>query len=305
MTRHSTRSSSTRCPPAVYDAGSWRGVYLSNRAKAAWLPETNSSGRKRNGPQPTISVSCLNGSVAARRSGTITGCGCTFERKCASSGNGFFRRQTSVRSSGVSIASTRGLIVSLTASRFSQRCSEATQSRASTGVPSWNSRPSRRRHRPALAVVVDGVALDHLRLRIERLVAAVQRFVDHQREVAGDGGGGPHRIEAGQVGLRHEDQGLRGGADRGAGERQGSRGCGGCDEGTAFHGRLLPGRFLASWFSAVCAPEATEWRLLLPSSWPAKHAPAKAGGWHPRLPCSKDAEARPSVATRRVDGRCH
>jgi hypothetical protein len=116
---------------------------LSNRAKAAWLPETNSSGRKRNGPQPTMSVSCLNGSVAASRAGTITGCGCTFERKCASSGNGFFNRQTKVRSSGASIAATRALNVSLTASRLSQRCSEATQSRASTGVPSWNTSPSR------------------------------------------------------------------------------------------------------------------------------------------------------------------
>ena len=96
-------------------------------------------------------------------------------------------------------------------------------------------------HRPAFAVVVDRVAFDHLRLRVERLVAAVQRLVDHQREVAGDGRGGPHRIEAGQVGLRHEDQGLRGGADRRAGERQGGRRGGGCDEGTAFHGRSLPG----------------------------------------------------------------
>ena len=102
-----------------------------------------------------MSVSCLNGSVAARRSGTITGCGCTFERKCASSGNGLLRRQTSVRSSGVSIAATRGLIVSLTASRLSQRRSEATQSRASTGVPSWNTKPSRRRmvqRRPSLSM---------------------------------------------------------------------------------------------------------------------------------------------------------
>jgi hypothetical protein len=121
-------------------------VYLSKRAKAALWPDTYSSARKRNGPQPTTSETCLNGSVAAAiRAGIITGCGGTFDRKCASSGNGRFIRQTRVRSSGASIASTRALIVSLTASRFSQRCNEARQSRASTFVPSWNSSPSRSR----------------------------------------------------------------------------------------------------------------------------------------------------------------
>ncbi len=57
--------------------------------------------------------------------------------------NGFFRRNTRVASSGVSIASSRSATVCPSASRFIQRVSEAAQSFEVTLLPSWNTRPSR------------------------------------------------------------------------------------------------------------------------------------------------------------------
>ena len=94
-------------------------------------------------------------------------------------------------------------------SRFIQRCSEATQSRASTGLAVVEQQPVAQAHRPAQPVVLHLMALDHLRLRIELLVAAIQRLEHHRGAVAGDERGGPDRIEACEVRLRHMDQRLR------------------------------------------------------------------------------------------------
>ena len=60
-------------------------------------------------------------------------------------GKGWLRRNTSVRSSGDSIASSRPARACPSGSRFIQRAMEAAQSRDSTLVPSWNISPSRRR----------------------------------------------------------------------------------------------------------------------------------------------------------------
>ena len=62
---------------------------------------------------------------------------------------------------------------------------------------------------PGLAVVVDAMARDHLRLHLELGVVAVQRVEHRQRVVAGDIGGGPDRIERRQVGMRDEIDRLR------------------------------------------------------------------------------------------------
>ena len=52
------------------------------------------------------------------------------------------------------------------------------------------------------------LALDHLRLHVELGIVAVQRVVDREREVAGDVGRRPHRIERGEIGVRREVDGL-------------------------------------------------------------------------------------------------
>ena len=107
-------------------------------------PEMYWSGRKRNGPLPTTSDTALNGSVAARRSGMITGgLGCDLPSAQAREANGFFRRNTSVSSAGVSIASSRAARVWPSESRFVHRAIEAAQSTARTGAPSWKRRPGR------------------------------------------------------------------------------------------------------------------------------------------------------------------
>jgi len=64
---------------------------------------------------------------------------------CRNEGNGALRRQTIVRSSLARISSSAAAQVWPKLSRLLQRLSEATQSRARTGSPSWNLRPSRRR----------------------------------------------------------------------------------------------------------------------------------------------------------------
>ena len=99
---------------------------------------------KRNGPLPVMSVTCLNGSVIASRSGMI---GQMFPAVLASasgsSGNGRIRRNTMLRSSGADTSAVAAISADPNASRTAQRRTLATQSRASTGVPSWNRSPSR------------------------------------------------------------------------------------------------------------------------------------------------------------------
>ena len=69
--------------------------------------------------------------------------------------------------------------------------------------------PVAQRQVPFFAIVGDAIAGDHLRLHLELGVEAVKRIVDCEREVPGDVGGGPDRVERGEVGMRNEvDRGL-------------------------------------------------------------------------------------------------
>lgn len=83
--------------------------------------------------------------MAARRSGIMAQTGTdALPSAIGSSGNGCFRRNRIVRSSGAESSSVASMREPPNGSRFAQRRSDATQSRASTGVPSWKRRPARR-----------------------------------------------------------------------------------------------------------------------------------------------------------------
>src|SRR5579875_665443 len=60
-----------------------------------------------------------------------------------SSGNGFFSRKRTTLSDGAETSSVAAISTEPKESTLPQRCTEATQSRASTGVLSWNLSPSR------------------------------------------------------------------------------------------------------------------------------------------------------------------
>ena len=134
MASHSTRSTFAILPPDVPFGASSRGRYAANRSNTARCPIENSFATKRNGPQPIVSLICVPGSVAASRDGTIGSTfGCALPSTKGSCGNGFLRRNTTVRSSGASNESRRCARVLPLASRFIQRPIEAAQSRARTG----------------------------------------------------------------------------------------------------------------------------------------------------------------------------
>ena len=59
-------------------------------------------------------------------------------------GNGYFSRISTVRSSGAEISSVAASIACPNVSRLAQRCTLAAASRPSTLVPSWNVSPSRK-----------------------------------------------------------------------------------------------------------------------------------------------------------------
>jgi len=70
-------------------------------------------------------------------------------------------------------------------------------------------------------LVVAGLpGIDHLGLRLQVLVEREQRVEDEIAEIAADVGGGPNRVDAAQVGLGNEPQGLAGGLRRDAERRE-------------------------------------------------------------------------------------
>ncbi len=73
MASHSTRSTLTTLPPARPDAGSDRGLYLSNFTYTVLSPGFHSSLTNTNGPEPVKSSICLVGSVSATRFGIMKG----------------------------------------------------------------------------------------------------------------------------------------------------------------------------------------------------------------------------------------
>ena len=74
-------------------------------------------------------------------------------------------------------------------------------------------------------VVADRPAIDHLRLRLEILVERKQRVEDQIAEIARHISRRPDRIDAAQIGLRDEAQGLRPGlrVARARSQREGER----------------------------------------------------------------------------------
>jgi hypothetical protein len=122
-----------------------------------------------------------------------------------SSGNGFFRRKRKVRSSTAATSSVAAMSAWPKASRCPQRRTEAAQSRARTGSPSWNRSSSRKRMfqtRPSFSTVCPSAICG----RAQLAVPAVERVVDHQRVVAGDEGHAVDRVQQREVGLRNEAQ---------------------------------------------------------------------------------------------------
>ena len=91
-----------------------------------------------------ISLTGLVASVAAKRSGMIAGMNePTLPSAAGKSANGFFRRNWISRSEIALSSSVAPCKPAPKVSRFIQRLIEATASRARTGSPSWNFRPSR------------------------------------------------------------------------------------------------------------------------------------------------------------------
>lgn len=132
------------------------------------LPGMYSLATNRYGPEPTISVTGLNGSPLARRSGsTKSGVGAECASASTTTPIGRLSRMRKLRSSGLSMRSVKPSRAWPKLSRAPQRLIEATQSTPRTGVPSWNFRPSRRRK-------------DHVRLSSETVwpstICGVGRF---------------------------------------------------------------------------------------------------------------------------------
>src|SRR5262245_15429730 len=73
MARHSTRSTLATLPPASPDAGSERGLYLSNLTYTTTCPGLHSSVLKMNGPEPINSEICVFASVSATRLSIMKG----------------------------------------------------------------------------------------------------------------------------------------------------------------------------------------------------------------------------------------
>ena len=98
--------------------------------------------------------------------------------------------------------------------------------------------------RPDEAVGRHLLGLDHLPLRLQLHVEAVEHVVDEGAGVAHDGGGAPGRVEIGEIRVRHEAQGARAARQRRRGEPAGRgqrrRARGGLEELASVHGALAP-----------------------------------------------------------------
>ncbi len=202
-------------------------------------PGSRSSALKRNGPLPTTSGTGLNGSVSARRSGIMKQAGtATLPSAVGSSGNGRSSRKRIVRSSGAdssSVASMQRGAEAVTRRPAPDRL--AAQSRASTGVPSCHSRPSRSRRSHCLPSFSTRWPSTICGDTSSRLFLAVQRVEHQEGVVAGDVGGSPDRVQDGHVGLGDEFQRAGRLRDGGPGQTQGW--CG-CEKGAAAYHTVRP-----------------------------------------------------------------
>src|SRR5215475_14786628 len=145
MARHSTRSTLATLPPAKPEAGSERGLYLSNLTYTVLSPGLHSSRLKTKGPEPVKSEICVLGSVSATRFGIMKG---TLEEGLPSPNStrpvGDVSFMMKVLGPFASKPSTNVISFWPVESLAAQRLMEATQSSAVTGCPSCQRRPSRR-----------------------------------------------------------------------------------------------------------------------------------------------------------------
>jgi hypothetical protein len=109
------------------------------------LPGCHSSFTNLNGPEPIGSFTCSSGGVAASRAGMMNGTLLDGLPSASSTmPNGSFSSSTKLFLS-VACSLPVAASISLPSGSFlPQRSSEATQSSAVTGAPSWKRRPSRR-----------------------------------------------------------------------------------------------------------------------------------------------------------------
>jgi hypothetical protein len=84
-------------------------------------------------------------------------------------------------------------------------------------------------------VVLDAVALRHLRPRLHLRAQAVERVEHAVAVLGGDAGGGENGIEHPEVGLRHQPQGAGAGGLANGGQRQ-QRHPGGLEQRATSHG---------------------------------------------------------------------
>jgi hypothetical protein len=135
----------TTLPPASPEGGSARGLYLSNLTNTALSPGFHSSRLNTNGPLPVVSEICSLGLVSATRLGIMNGVfddGLPSPASTSPVGEERTIRKVLAFTTGMSLTKVRSFwpIVSLAP----QRLIEATQSSAVTGLPSCQSKPSRK-----------------------------------------------------------------------------------------------------------------------------------------------------------------
>ena len=182
-----------------------------------------------------------------------------FASACGSSGNGRFRRKTTVLSSGADSSSVAAI------SAWPKASADAPAAQAGDDVAAEHLRAVveqqavAQRQRPEVLIGVDGMPGQHLLLRVAVGVQCEQRVEHHHAVVAGDEGA-DQGIEQGQVGVGHELQRGRGRRpdDGGTGDatNQG-RGGGMADKLASFHSDRLHVRFHGSARELNCKKRAS------------------------------------------------
>ena len=123
-----------------------------------------------------------------------------------SSGKRDFSRKRKRRSSSAASSSVRAASTWPIGLRRIQRRSETTQSSARTALAIVELQAFAQGDGAGPAVILEQVALGHLRMGAELVVHAIERVPDHVAMVADDVGGDRDRVQPAEIGLRHEAQ---------------------------------------------------------------------------------------------------
>ena len=154
-----------------------------------------------------ISVTGLNGELIARRSGMMAGMLPPGPAKaCGKCGNRRFSLNRTVRSSGADTSPVATISESTKPMRCAKRLMLATTSRPSTGVPCMEPQALAQRQSPGQSVVLDKMALDHLRTRSPVRVDAVECVKDEVTVVSRRSRESHNRVEDGEIVGRSEHQ---------------------------------------------------------------------------------------------------